>query len=968
MKRAGEFDIGTRQPDGTPPGGASLYDHVRRLVPASGIQFLDSRIDATRLPMLRTWFVEDEFDAPTGPRRVLLPLASDQTIDGTIWHPVTFKALGPSETLSFTGLEGIEPFLDHWIPVPFLRYLGRGDNGPRFDAGPANWARVYVAAPAGGLRSADELDVVFAFDTRLDTASRADQSTYLAPNTDDALFASTFMLAEGAEQLGDFLNQPWLDAWVRERCTATPGATPWGTGEDSAFADARLAVAPDFKLRHVAHYLTFLKILNSCANPPQIRFVDSISTSLPIGRTGIDLVIDFHETKTTAVLLSRTDQFGPDIVDASRKAVPLRLRDLTRPVIRHSGDIATVVEFDHQTFGSASHSRRSGRPDAFAWSSLVRVGSEAQRLALRANAIDGVTGLSDLAGRLSNTAMSDIIWRFSTTDGPTPKTSPMVTGETMRHLTEGGDVLNRIALAAPINSTPSSEPQSVGAVRPRFSQSSLVGFFAAEVLLHAISEINSAAPDNPFAQNRTDGNAIRQLDRVIITSSLAMPANERQMLAERMTSAIDLVWQSQGWDRPSPLAQPPKPKLTLGLGSDVGLQLVYLLDEVRTKLGGTFSDLVESVRRRSGDPDARDSLRISSIDLSRRTSGLTVIDYDVVHDGSVRAQLVLADRISVGGDAIIDALVIKAIVPAIERGLIQAGSPDAAELFASAFSTLNTNDASDQLVLDKRLTTKVFVPAARALFELYTRLPPRGTDGLRTFTIDRLVTAGGGRLDPVSDEFDAACASAGADNFRLASVALQFSRRLLQALFETELGPTLNALTAAIDLTNCDLVLIGGELAHVADLRDAIIGKAPVPAGRIVVMGANSAQPPQPGRSNQPAAAPAPGHPPIRLQSLLGAYLAGRDLLRTDQFDLITTDISAHLSRDAANGSNGMLYGDDEPTASTSGPAKQSTRRPRTPRKTANARAAVVASDLEPMDDVEHVLRAVEPTSGERPR
>jgi hypothetical protein len=565
-------------------------DLVRRLVPSSGLQFIDVGIDATRLPMLRQWFTEDDIESPSGRRRVLLPLAADSSNDGTIWHPVTFRPLGPTETLSFTGLEAIEPFLDSWVPVPYLRFLGNAEDGsPRFDQGPMNWARAFVARPVEGLRGADRLQAVFAFDTRLDARSRADQAAYLAPNTDDAMFSSTFLLADAPEHLAAFLGAAWIDSWLRESCAEAVNADDHGFAdlEEAGFAKPTRTTSR-FTLAHIARYLTFLKVLQTAATPPHIRFIDSVSKALPLPRSGVDLVVDFGPSSTTALLFERNRSISPDLALATRQAIPLRIRDLTHPVTTHTGDIATVVEFDNQTFGNAALSRRSGRTDAFAWTSLVRIGAEAQRLALRVNATDGVTGLADIASGLDQTAASHSLWRFSTADGGT-RSSPMVTGEALRHLSEVGDVVPRAdgLLADPKAETDAGLDRApTPAMRPRFSPSSLIGFFVVELLLHTIAEINSADPASQFADVTGEGTAIRHIERVVIASPLAMPTQDRQLLIERVNNAIDLVWRTQQWDQAGPLDHPPRPQLSLGLGPDVGLQLVYLFGAVRDTFNG----------------------------------------------------------------------------------------------------------------------------------------------------------------------------------------------------------------------------------------------------------------------------------------------------------------------------------------------------------------------------------------------
>ena len=874
---------------GSPDGHSRVFDRVCRLVPSSGLQFIDAGLDAAQLPMLRAWFTEDEIETTSGLRRVLLPLANDSTTDGTIWHPLTFKPLGPSETLSFTGLEALEPFLDTWVPVPFLRYLGRTDAGQlRYDQGPSNWARVFVAKPAEGLRGADNLQVVFAFDTRLEMRSRADQTPYLAPNSDDALFASTFMLADAPEELSDYLSQAWVDTWVRDICRAHTSSAAITDFDESGFTTTP---TPDagFSLAHIARYLTFLKILKRASTPPQIRFVDSISKTLPAAISGLDLVIDFGAAETTALLIPRNQTRNPDISMVARSAVPLRLRDLSNPVDIHSGPIPTTVEFDNQTFGNASLSRRSGRPDAFAWTSLVRIGVEAKRLALRSNATEGVTGLNDIASGLDQTNPSDVLWRFSTPDTGISKAGRMVTGEALRHLSESGDVTSR---PDGLLAGPNGESASMAAMRPRFSQSALVGFFIVELLLHAISEINSATSGSPFAKQAIERNDIRHIERIIVTSPIAMSTDERQNLVERVNTAIDLIWRTQQWDQPGQLAQPIKPQLALGIGADVGLQLVYLFTEVRQKFGGSFSDLVDCVRRRTGDPDARDSLRISSLELSRRAAGLTVIDYDVAHDGSVQAGLVLADRTGFGGDRVIDAIAHNHILAAIEAKLSACGIADAQDFMLDYLA--NGDDPSGPNQNGKRFLTKILRPAATGIFETYANMPPRGAEGLRRYRLDHLVALGNGRLDPAAAHLEAAAANAGATNFHLATISFDVGRRHIKRLVEAELWPMVNAMTDAVQTSESDLLLMGGDLAQLPDLLDHVLSRAAVPAGRVVVRGNNG---PATSHTSHNGSTNVPRNT-THDTALLGAYMASRNMLVSDGFSLVTNEITHALSKE----------------------------------------------------------------------
>ncbi len=882
-RREQAFDTETRQ--GAHAAQPGSFEQVRRLVPSSGLQFLDATIGIATLPMVRQWYTEDEIESTLGKRRVLLPLATDSGSDGTIWHPVTFRPLGPTETMSFTGLEAIEPFLDTWVPVPFFRALGSTDGGAlRFDQGPTNWARIFVAKPAEGLRGAQQLKAVFAFDSRLDHRSRADQAAYLAPNIDDAMFSSTFLLVDTPEDLSGFLGAPWIDVWLKECCAGIP------TMQDGSLADLEEAgfekttpEASRFTLTHIARYLTFLKILKRAASPPQIRFIDSVSNALPVARSGFDLVVDVGPAETTALLFERNRALPPDIAMAQSQAFGLRLRDLTDPVTLHTGPIATVIEFDNQTFGNAAHSRRSGRPDAFTWTSLVRIGAEAQRLALRVNATEGVTGLSDIASGLDQTGASSSVWRFSTTDGGS-KSSPMVTGDALRYLSETGDMAAR---ADGLLAGPGGESAPTPTMRPRFSPSSLIGFFIVELLLHTISELNSADAANPFAGQPSDGTAIRHIERIVIATPIAMPVFDRQLLVERVHNAIDLVWRTQQWDQPGPFAHPAMPQVTLGIGADVGMQLVYLFNEVRRTFKGGFTDLVDCVRRRTGEPDARDNLRISSIDLGQRTAGLIVVDYDIAHDGTVQARLVKADRAGIGAEQVIRAIVDEHVVPAIEAQLAASGLADPRRFLMDLPTAADDKTGGrGGSALGLRFATKLLRPAALAVFQTYVQTPRMGAGGVQRFRLDALVEAGGGRLEPLAAQFNAAAQAAGAKSFNIATVCLVLGRRHIKRLVETELWPAVNTMTDAIERSESDLLLVGGDLAALPDLLDHVLARAPVAAGRIVIVAGDDAL----------AMNDDNGQDTPQSRALLGAYMAGRNRLDMPGFTLVTRDIAPALA------------------------------------------------------------------------
>ena len=885
MAREG-FDRAELTSPGLPRADDRSFDHICRLVPGSGLQFIDTFIDAAGLSMMRTWFTEDDIESAAGSvRRVLLPLANDANMDGTIWHPLTFKPLTPSQTLSLNGLEALEPFLDAWVPVPFFRYLGKTAEGrARFDTGPANWARVFIAKPAKGLRTAERLEAVFAFDTRLDMRSRPDQSSYLAPNSDDALFASTFMLAETPDDLADFLSCEWIDTWLANLCRAHSSTSGHADLEEAGFA-VHAKPSDAFTFGHIARYLTLIKILKRQANPPQIRFLDSISKTMPVTSTAMDLIIDFDASETTALLLARQQNRNPVLSLAARKGAALRVRNLTNPVEVHVGAIPTQVEFDNQSFGDGALSRRSGRPDAFAWSSLVRIGHEARRLALRANATEGVTGLSDLGGGLADSTPSEVLWRFSTADGVGNKPGRMVTGASLQHLSESGDA--DLSMTGQIE----ADDDASGGVlikRPRFSHSALVGFFVVELLLHAVSQINSVTSSAVSTGEMRAANEIRLIERIILTSSLSLSSHERQLLIERVNTAIELVWRAQQWDRTGPANAVPRPQLVLGLGTDVGHQLAYLFTEVRQTFAGSFTNLVDCTRRRTGDVEARDSLRIASIDLGRRSARFTIVDYEAGHDGSVAATVVAAHETAWGESTIVEALLQSAILPCIAERLRACGIGDPDGLIADYLGRDSQQTHGDGH--SRRLMTKVLQPAASALFKAFVALPSKGAQGVRSWRLDHLVNQGDGRLGGSAAHFEATAARAGAAGFKLVDVVFELGQWQIKRLIEGCLWPVVDTITAAIAGSESDLLLLAGPLGDMPDIVERVLWRSAVPVGRTIIGSSEN------DRDLQAPMDPANENHKQRVSALLAGYLASRNMLIEDGFAIVTAEISRLLS------------------------------------------------------------------------
>lgn len=398
MSKAASQALGkAASPAAAEAGANPLVADVARLAPSSGIQFIDFTIPAPAVAAMLARYVEERDEADGA---LLIPLVEGADGDGVEWHPVTGEQLPSGASLWVTGHQALEPFLDSWVPLPYFRFLGRRDGSElRFDEGPVDWVRLYMARPADGLREADEIRAVIAVDTRIAELSRVDQRDYLAPNMDDVVFAPVFRLACDVTHLDAFLGAPWVDTWLSARLDDHRRRS---TGQPAA------GQAP-FALEHLARYLTLLRLLDQAAPMPHLQFLDTRSAHWRHRRSGVDLMLDLDSTDTAALLRTGAAAGAGVLPDT----VGLRLRELSRPTECHSGPIDTLVEFARADFGDARSARLSGRTDAFAWPSLVRVGKEARRLSQRPSAAPGETGLHGLVRGICDLQPHPSVWRFA---------------------------------------------------------------------------------------------------------------------------------------------------------------------------------------------------------------------------------------------------------------------------------------------------------------------------------------------------------------------------------------------------------------------------------------------------------------------------------------------------------------------------------------------------------------------------
>lgn len=742
----------------------------------------------------------------------------EDTQSGRFFQPGTRTVVTPDRGLETPLDESVALLADTWLPIPFLR-----QHSTAFVEGPSNWARARLVP----LEPGQDLDghthrLVLAFDTNVydqDTAGLA----YLAPTATDVSSGARFALAWRGNDMAWFPEQPWVDDWLRE------------VFQDNA--PPRLRMDPEdvekdvAALRHHAHYLNVLWLLGARVRIPRLKILgnsrDDVHKPIPV-----DMVLDVGNSRTCGILIEDHPQEG----DGLRTRYELELRDLTRPHRVYAEPFESRIEFAEAAFGKVDHSCHSGRNDAFVWPTIARVGPEATRLASRRTGTEGSTGLSSPKRYLWDTQRYEPGWRFNDSFNRA-ETEPLATAMPF------GDLINDEGSA--LFTLP--EDQQFQVFIPHYSRSSLMTFMLAEVLVQALSQMNSPGQ----RMKMSHANVPRQLRSVILTVPPSMPLPERDLFEDRMRQAMGLVWKAMGWhptDAPidwknDDEAWPALPTLHIRWDEATCAQVVYLFSETVNTFGGRPDQFMRVMRRHRPGDDAK-SIRIASIDIGGGTTDLVVTDY-ALDDGRggnvyIKPAQCFRDGFKIAGDDIVLDVVQKLVVADLETALKAHGLADP----GPTLSRLIGSEAGivQDMVLRQQLTLQVLYPLALRLLKEYEGYDPIARAEVRSHTIAELLADQEAPSRAVLDYFAAGVrrvTGSGVADFDILSVPITVDMNRLHRLFVTddmEICKPVRSLCELVHLYDCDVLLISGRPSRLPGVQALFRALLALPPDRIVPM------------------------------------------------------------------------------------------------------------------------------------
>ncbi len=777
------------------------------LVPQSGVQFLDLPFVLDRLPRLARPFWEEPLPAgQDAPGLVSLRELKADDATGGLFDPRSGTSPPAEEIYNVGRPQALEPFLGHWVPLPFFRVAAPGAAGSEIYAkGPTNWARIRVVELPEPDRDGNTHHAVLAFDTGLRPREEARPYTAISPA--DSREAGEFAFVSDREATSWFMNEPWMAQWLEEMLRDARTAARRAAGRTGA-----VEVQPGRACEHWARYISFLGLLGASGLLPRIKLIDVVSDSRPYEPISVDLVLDIGNARTCGILIEDDRDQRLNL----NNSYALKLRDLGAPERCYARPFESRVEFVRASFGRDVLSRKSGRGNAFQWLSPVRVGPEAVRRSAAARGNEGATGLSSPKRYLWDTRPTSQVWRFNglAADGITSE--PPVGGALLAFLSEEGEVLRHAR-------------RGVGAMRARFSRSSLATLLLTELLMQALSQVN--APETRYSRAFPD--VPRRLRRVMLTMPPAMALAEQRIFQSRAEAAVKLAWDLLGWGTPGPNV-PPEPRVVANLDEATATQLVFLYTEATQRLRGdpgTFFALTGRVREGYGEAPC---LRVASIDVGGGTTDLMVCTYGAEQGQEIIPRQNFREGFRIAGDEMLQEVLQAVVVPQLEAALASAGARDAKAFLREVLGGDRGSQSELERHLRRQLVAQVLEPVGLALVHAYEGVSDRGTGEILRSTIGALL-AGRDAAAP-SRYLEDEAARAGARNFSLRDVEIAVTAGQMDAVVHAALGPILADLCEAVHSFDCDWLLLSGRPTRLRAVADAVLAKMPVPPHRIVGM------------------------------------------------------------------------------------------------------------------------------------
>ncbi len=709
-----------------------------------------------------------------------------------------------------------------WIPIPYFKKTGN-----KVNFGPLAWARAMFRNISQKQDKIKKFQVVLIFDTKIDNKA----SKYYTPRGNDTYNNDNFFILSKDTnfnlQFCDLkYDCEWVDSYLKSIYYKKQGMN----GEINDFPYYRHNVVYQYLIKYLAEGNFF---------PQVILYSDD---QAPIE---VDLVLDIGNANTCGVLFESPQKNNDSFKFTSVKK--LCINDLTQPWKEYNDPFSMRLVFAKAEFGEEISP--SNYKSLFNWPSFVRLGKEATKLISKHN-IDTKGGRETFTHHSSpkrylwDNKKSDNPWEFVSTIGQKFKTSIGVEGISEQFKTNGDFAYDGFYDAT-----------------PHYSKKSLMTFVYVEILLHALSQINS------FEFRRIHGNLEkpRKLKRITITCPTSIIQHEQIILRKCAQEASVTLkryfennfigeYDQDNDDKFIEIIPSPKDlakKLSMAREKKDWIydeatcgQLVFLYAEIAERYLGNVKLFFDIYGKRRDDVTdiQKKSLTIGSIDIGGGTTDLMICAYQY-EDGQSLAVLkphpLYWESFNLAGDDLLKDIVKQVILEGKENdendkgcvGVIQnqakaKGVSDPSEKLLSFFGT----DANPMDYITRIFRKNFIVQVAVPIANYYLQHASDDNSEDREVTFDEIFHENKPNQE-VIDFFDKKFSP-----LKFKDINWKLSKNKIFEIVEKTFNGMLKQLSTIMSAYGCDFVILAGKPTNLSKIREMFIKYYTVSPDRIITL------------------------------------------------------------------------------------------------------------------------------------